>query len=147
MTFYEENSPSKCGTNCASPVRLKTDFPVSPSRPAMRMYWTSTKSTAIREIIDIRIYLPLWPDESGEIYTAESGIRFHHFSGACHSIVDTKTCYLTPRFASECLLSTPHAQHFICLVTMPKWHHIIDNQQCKTTMTVPDHKKGSKSSA
>jgi hypothetical protein len=52
--------------------------------------------------------------------------------------MDTKTCYLTPRFASECLLSVPHAQRLNGLL---KQNHILDTQQCKTIMTLSDHKR------
>jgi hypothetical protein len=61
------------------------------------------------------------PTKAREIYTAESGssLVFLHFL-ACHSLVDTKTGYMTLRFASECLLSVPLAQNMNGLLTMLK---------------------------
>jgi hypothetical protein len=46
---------------------------------------------------------------------------FQQFS-ACHSLLDKKTwmCYLTPWFASECLLSIPYAPHLNGPLTTPK---------------------------
>jgi hypothetical protein len=54
--------------------------------------------------------------------------------------MDTKTCYLTPRFASECLLAVPCGQHLNGLLTMLKYHHILDTQQCEAIMTLSHHK-------
>jgi hypothetical protein len=55
------------------------------------------------------------PTKSGEIYIAESGISFSFFFLACHLLMDTKICYWTLRFASECLLSIPmHSSLVAC---------------------------------
>jgi hypothetical protein len=76
----------------------------------------------IREI-RIWIYLPFWPDKvmRVRIYTTESGSSpvFQLFL-ACYSLIDTKTCYLTRRLVSECLLSIPSAHHLNGFITMLK---------------------------
>jgi hypothetical protein len=54
--------------------------------------------------------------------------------------MDTRRCYLTLRVVSECLQSKPHAQHFEKLFAMLKYHHILDTKQCKTIITLSDHK-------
>jgi hypothetical protein len=45
----------------------------------------------------------------------------------------------TSRFVSKCLLSKPRSQRLNGLLTMLKYHHILDTQQCKTIMTLSDH--------
>jgi hypothetical protein len=79
------------------------------------------------------IYLPFWLDKvlrdvrrtslwksCWEIYTADSGsILVFQLFLVCHSLMDTKICYLTLRFASELLLSVSRAQH---LNWMACWH-------------------------
>jgi hypothetical protein len=75
-------------------------------------------------IITIRIwiYLPFWPDKVMRNlhcweWQQSSISAFFFFSSVTHG---HKTCYLTLRFASECLLSIPRAQHLNGLLTMLK---------------------------
>jgi hypothetical protein len=60
-----------------------------------------------------------FPTELGKIYTVESGTSLVFQLCFCLSLTyGHKTCYLTPRFASECLLCT--ASEWPCLLTMQK---------------------------
>jgi hypothetical protein len=87
--------------------------------------------TPIKEI-RIRIYLPFWPDKvMGDLHWGSS-LVFQHFLLACHSITGTQTCFLTPMFASECLLSVRREQHLNGLLTMAgitshSWHSAVLN--------------------
>jgi hypothetical protein len=69
---------------------------------------------------------------------------FHFFVLACHSLMDTWTCYLTLRFASECLLSIPRSKHLNGLLTCWKTKHPWHYSSVKRSWLCPTI-KGSKS--
>jgi hypothetical protein len=88
----------------------------------------------------IQMYLPFLPDKVMKALHCwecqQSSIS--PFLLVIHSRTQ-KHVDLTLRFDSECLLSIPRARHLNGLLTMPKKHHIVDTQPCKSIMSLSDH--------
>jgi hypothetical protein len=88
----------------------------------------------------VQIYFPFWTDK---VMRDLHRWKWQLFSD-CRSSIDTKTCYLTLRFAAERLMSINvtvnyRAQHLNGLLTVLKKIHILDTQQCRTITTLSDH--------
>jgi hypothetical protein len=106
-------------THGKAPNVLLVDYPERAPRPElsvahaafMQVSYTLANFNKRNPHTDL---LPFLTRQMHERFTllSESGssLEFHNFL-ACHSLVDTKTGYMTLRFASDCLMSVLRAQH------------------------------------
>jgi hypothetical protein len=113
------------------------------SRSAGAGIWHSSHKSEIRYIrFCIRIYLPVWPDKVMRDLHCWEWQQFSISALSSLSLTrehknilrDTQVSFrVSPVFI-------PCTALLIGLMTMLKKHHILETQQCKTIMTLSDHK-------